>query len=155
MKNKFNRHFLKNMQMGGTLVFMHILVLTVPFIRWYRDGEFSFELFLQFGIIIPFILYLMYFGVGFYWVFQTVIINNEGIEIWLFKKCLKKYPWSSILRIQEYRYMRTPSLKITLGFDNEIYLEKRKSIVKTIKCYSDIKIEKRTPPPPHFMKEDK
>ena len=155
MKNKFNRHFLKNMQTGGTLVFVHILALTVPFIRWYRDGEFSFELFLQFGIIIPFILYLMYFGVGFYCVFQTVIINNEGIEIWLFKKCLKKYPWNKISRIEESWHMRNPALKITLVNDYEIYLEKRKPIIRAIEYYSAIKIEKSTPPPPHFMKEYK
>lgn len=155
MKNKFNRYFLSNIQTVGTLVFCHILMLIVPIFRWFSDGKFSFVLFLQFGIILPLVVYLLYFGFGFYGVFQTVIINSEGIEIWLFKKCLKKYSWSSISSIREDWHMRNPALKVTLGFDNEIYLENRKSIVRAIEYYSDIKIEKRTPPSSHFMREKK
>ena len=149
MKNKFNRYYRTNIETGLVLVCIHVMLLSVTIYLWLRDGEVPYiELFL----IAPLILYLMYFGLGFYGVFQTVIINSDGIEIWLFKKCLKKYSWSRISSIQESWHMRNPALKITLVNDNEIYLEKRKSILRAIEYYSDIKIEKSTPPPPHFMK---
>lgn len=85
----------------------------------------------------------MYFGFGFYVVFQKVIINSEGIEIWLFKRCIKKYTWNSISKIENSHHMRNPALKITLQNDEVFYLERRKPIIRVIEFYSNKQISEK------------
>ena len=155
MKNKFNRYYFLNIQFSITMLFIHILMIVAPLSYLISGENINLILFFQICIILPLILSLIYICLGGYWIFQTLTINREGIEIWLFKKRLKKYSWSRISSIQESWHMRNPALKITLVNDDEVYLEKRKPIIRAIEYYSAIKIEKSTPPPPHFMKEYK
>ena len=136
MKNKFNKYYLLTMQVFGTLLFCHMLMISGPFIRWYRDGEFSFELLLQFGIIMPLMMYVFCIAVGCYGIFQKVLINNEGIEIFFFKKSIKKVDWDVILSIEKSFHDMNPALKIELPNEEEIYLEDRKPIRQAIEFYS-------------------
>ena len=141
MKNKFNRHYRANIETAIALICVHILMLTVPLYRWFVDGKFPFMGFLQFGIIAPLIIYFMYFGCLFFVVFQTVIINSHGIEICLFKKCIKKYSWNKISNIEETWFMGGPALKIIPVNDDEFHLEKRKAIIQAIEFYSNKRVD--------------
>ena len=53
-------------------------------------------------------LIILYFCIGFYWIFQKVEISNNGIEITILKKAIQKIKWddvddiiyTSVMRIQ-------------------------------------------------------
>ena len=140
MKNKFNRYYFLNMQVFGTLLFVHMLMISVPLIRWQSDGEFSLVLFFQSCIIMPLIMYLIVIALGCYEIFQKIVINNEGIQIFRFKKCIKKVDWDTILSIEKTWHNRNPALKIELPNEEEIYLDDRKPIRRAIEFYSKITI---------------
>lgn len=136
MKNKFNRYYFLNVQSFGALLFCHILMTSVPFIRWQSDGYFSLILFFQACIVMPIVMYLIYVGILGYWVFQKVVIKNEGIEILFFKKSIKKVDWNTILSIEKTCHMKNPALKIELPNNEAIYLDNRKPIRRAIEFYS-------------------
>ncbi len=136
MKNKFNRYYFLNMQMFGTLLFVHMLMISVPLICWPSNAEFSLVLFFQICIILPLIPSLMYICLGCYWVFQKVIIYNDGIEIFWFKKCVKKVDWDVILSIEKTSHNKNQALKIELPNEEFIYLDNRKPIRRAIEFYS-------------------
>ena len=137
MKNKFNRYYFLYIQSFGALLFCHILMTSVPFVRWQSDGYFSLILFFQAGIILPLVMYITFTGLLGYWVFQKVVIGAKGIEILLFKKCIKKIDWDEILSIEKTSHMKNPALKIELQNAEVIYLDNRKTIRKAIEFYSN------------------
>lgn len=135
MKNKFNRYYFLNMQSFGTLLFCHVLMLIVPIYRMFSNEKFSFVLFLQIGIIVPLIMYLTYVAILGFWVFQKVVIDNEGIEIFFFNKSIKKADWNTITSIEKEYHMKNPALKIELSNDEVVYLDNRKPIRQAIEFY--------------------
>ena len=80
--------------------------------------------------------FLLYISLGCFWVFRKVVINNEGIEIFQFKKCIKKVDWDMILSIEKACHHRNPGLKNQLPNEEEIYLDDRKPIRQAIEFYS-------------------
>ena len=135
MKNKFNRYYFLNIQSFGALLFCHILMTSVPFVRWQSDGYFSLILFFQAGIILPLVMYITFTGLLGYWAFQKVVIGAKGIEILLFKKCIKKIDWDEILSIEKTSHMKNPALEIELLNEEVIYLDNRKPIRQAIEFY--------------------
>lgn len=136
MKNKFSRYYFLNVQTFGVLLFCHILMASVSFIRWKSDGYFSLILFFQTYIVMPIIMYIICVAILGYWVFQKAVIEKEGIEILFFKKSIKKVDWNTILSIEKTSHMKNPALKIELQNDEVIYLDNRKPIRRAIEFYS-------------------
>ena len=97
------------------------------------------SIFLFFALsCMPFLVYIC-FAPGL--TFQKVIINNEGIEIFFFKKSIKKIDWDMILSIEKTCHMKNPALKIELPNEEEMYLDNRKSIREAIQFYSGKQIK--------------
>ena len=86
-------------------------------------------------LIVIAILLIMYFVIGFYWIFQMVIINEKGIQIVLFNKIMSSYTWEEIESIEETSIMKNPALRIKITNDSEIHLDKRKKIILAIEYY--------------------
>ncbi len=87
-------------------------------------------------LIIAILLVILFFIIGFYWIFQKVIISETGIKICFLKKIIKQCCWEEITSIKDASIMRNPSLKIKLYDGSEIHLDKRKSIILAIETYS-------------------
>ena len=93
-------------------------------------------------LIISISLIVLFFLIGFYWIFQRVSIDENGIRIWFMNKIVKQLKWEEIDTIEEANIMRNPALRIKAFDGSEIHLDSRKNIVKVIEIYSKKKIVK-------------
>lgn len=93
-------------------------------------------------LIISLSLIVLFFLIGFYWIFQVVSIDESGIKIFFISKVIKQFEWKEIDTIEESNIMRNPALIIKTFNGNKIYLDKRKKIIKLIEIYSQKKIVK-------------
>lgn len=75
------------------------------------------------------------FACGFYWIFQNVLIDENGITIYFFKKVLKNIKWTEVLYICYDNRFKNPEIKI-MGSNNCIHLDERKAIIRAINNYS-------------------
>jgi len=93
-------------------------------------------------LIISLSLIVLFFLIGFYWIFQKVLIDESGIKILFINKIIKQFEWKEIDTIEETNFMRNPAIKIKNFNGLEIHLDKRKSIIKVIEKYSKKRIVK-------------
>ena len=91
-------------------------------------------------LIMSFVLIILFFLIGFYWIFQKAIFDDNGIKIVFLNKIIKECKWTEVLDIEITNIMRNPALKINLTTGSEIYLDKRKSIIRVIEKYLQKKI---------------
>lgn len=91
-------------------------------------------------LIMSFVLIILFFLIGFYWIFQKVIFDDNGIKIVFLNKIIKECKWTEVLDIEITNIMRNPALKINLTTGSEIHLDKRKSIIRVIEKYLQKKI---------------
>lgn len=83
----------------------------------------------------------LYFGVGFYWIFQTIEISAEGIKVMLCKKTIKKYEWEMITDIEYSNVMRNPVISITIAGGNVLNLDRRERIRVALCHYGDDRVK--------------
>ena len=93
-------------------------------------------------LIISLVLIVLFFLIGFYWIFQMVSIDESGIKILFINKIIKQLEWKEIEIIEEANIMRNPAIRIKTFNGTEIHLDKRKYIIKLIEKYSQNKIVK-------------
>ena len=91
-------------------------------------------------LIMSFVLIILFFLIGFYWIFQKAIFDDNGIKIVFLNKIIKECKWTEVLDIEITNIMRNPALKINLTTGSEIHLDKRKSIIRVIEKYLQKKI---------------
>ena len=87
-------------------------------------------------LAIAFFLLAMFLFVGFYWIFQTVEINDRGIKIRFFSKCIKIIVWKNVEKIEYGTVMRNPAYIITLKDKTKLNLDARKQIGLLLNTYS-------------------
>lgn len=83
-------------------------------------------------LIIALALILLSFLIGFYWIFQKVLIDEIGITIFLINRTIRQVKWEEIDTIAEANIMRNPAISTKTFSGSEIHLDKRKSIMKAI-----------------------
>lgn len=93
-------------------------------------------------LIISLCLIILFFLIGFYWIFQKVFIDENGIKVLFLNKIIKQYDWKEINIIEEANIMRNPAIRIKTINGSEIHLDRRKKIIKVIEKYSHIIIVK-------------
>ena len=135
IKNKFFKNLFQLLSaLGG------ILIIYIPCIFGYIESI-KYESDLEWIMLVaPLSLFILYFLIGFYWIFQKVIIDDNGIRIILINKIIKECKWYEIDIIEEANIMKNPAIRIKLTDGAEIHLDKRKSIIKAIEIYSQKKI---------------
>ena len=137
IKNKFFKNLFQLLSaLGG------ILIVYIPCIFGYIES-------IKYGsdlgwimLVAPLSLFILYFLIGFYWIFQIVIIDDNGIRIILINKIIKECKWCEIDIIEEANIMKNPAIRIKNIDGTEIYLDKRKSIIQALEKYSKKKIIK-------------
>lgn len=137
LKNKFYKNLFQSLSaLGG------ILIVYIPCIFGYIES-------IKYGsdlgwimLVAPLSLFILYFLIGFYWIFQKVIIDDNGIRIILINKIIKQLKWKEIDIIEEANIMKNPAIRIKTLNGTEIHLDKRKKIIKVIEIYSQKKIVK-------------
>ena len=137
IKNKFYKNLFQSLSaLGG------ILIVYIPCIFGYIESI-KYESDLGWIMLVaPLSLFILYFLIGFYWIFQKVIIDDNGIRIILINKIIKECKWYEIDIIEEANIMKNPAIRIKNVDGTEIHLDKRKSIIKAVEKYSKKKIIK-------------
>ena len=137
LNNKFYKNLFQSLSaLGG------ILIVYIPCIFGYIES-------IKYGsdlgwimLVAPLSLFILYFLIGFYWIFQKVIIDDNGIRIILINKIIKECKWYEIDIIEEANIMKNPAIRIKNIDGTEIHLDKRKSIIQALEKYSKKKIIK-------------
>lgn len=137
LKNKFYKNLFQSLSaLGG------ILIVYIPCIFGYIESI-KYESDLGWLMLVaPLSLFILYFLIGFYWIFQKVIIDDNGIRIILINKIIKECKWYEIDIIEESNIMKNPAIRIKNIDGTEIHLDKRKSIIQALEKYSKKKIIK-------------
>ena len=137
IKNKFYKNLFQSLSaLGG------ILIVYIPCIFGYIESI-KYESDLGWIMLVaPLSLFILYFLIGFYWIFQKVIIDDNGIRIILINKIIKECKWYEIDIIEEANIMKNPAIRIKNIDGTEIHLDKRKSIIQALEKYSKKKIIK-------------
>ena len=137
LKNKFYKNLFQSLSaLGG------ILIVYIPCIFGYIESI-KYESDLGWIMLVaPLSLFILYFLIGFYWIFQIVIIDDNGIRIILINKIIKECKWYEIDVIEEDYFMKCPAIRIINIDGTEIHLDKRKSIIQALEKYSKKKIIK-------------
>lgn len=135
LKNKFFKNLFQSIN-----VFVSIFVVYIPCIFGYIES-------LKYGsnlgwilLVAPLGLHVLFFLLGFYWIFQIVIIDEIGIKIFLCNKMIRESKWEEIDTIEEDYIMQNPAITIKNDNGTEIHLDRRKIIIKVIEKYSQKKI---------------
>ena len=88
-------------------------------------------------------LIILYFCIGFYWIFQKVEISNNGIEITILKKVIQKIKWDDVDDIIYTSVMRNPAYVIIIKESKKINLDSRKKIKNAILHFGNEKIKEQ------------
>ena len=78
----------------------------------------------------------LFFLAGFYWIFQRVIIDENGIKVVLFNKVLSKYNYDEIEDYSIGSFMRSSVFKIHTKDGKLLRLDKRNKIIECLKSYN-------------------
>lgn len=83
---------------------------------------------------------LLYFIIGFYWIFQTVVIDEKGIRVKFFNKTLEEFDIKDIECFAVGSKYRNPIIAIQRKDGARLNIDKRKKALECLKFY---KIEQR------------
>ena len=137
LKHKFYKNLFQSLSaLGG------ILIVYIPCIFGYIESIKHESNLGWIMLVAPLSLFILYFLIGFYWIFQKVIIDDNGIRIILINKIIKECKWYEIDIIEEANIMKNPAIRIKNIDGTEIHLDKRKSIIQALEKYSKKKIIK-------------
>ncbi len=136
LKNKFYKNLFQSISFFSVIMVMVFFLLIGFFVSMSYENNFGWIL-----LIISLSLIILFFLVGFYWIFQMVIIDENGVKIVLINKIIRKHKWEEIVIIEEANIMKNPALRIKLVNSSEIHLDKRKSIINAIEKYSQLQIK--------------
>ena len=137
IKHKFYKNLFQTISYFSVIMLFEIILLAGFFTSLKYEKNFGWIL-----LIIAVSLIALFFLIGFYWIFQKVTIDENGIKIIFINKIIKQLEWKEIDVIEETNIMRNPAIRIISLSGTEIHLDKRKKIIKVIEIYSQKKIVK-------------
>ncbi len=131
LKNTFYKNFYQSICCFVSILFIDLIFLIayIDTLKYGRDIGW-FCLICSVGLTASFFIF------GFYFIFQKVIIDEQGIKIILIHKLMREHKWEEIEDIEKANIMKNPALRIRLVSGSEIHLDNRKSIIKAIESYS-------------------
>ena len=123
IKNKFYKNLYQTISFLVVIV-IFIIFLLLGFVTSlnYENGNGWILL------VISISLMSLYFIIGFYWIFQKVEINTDGIKIKIFNKIITKVNWDNIEKIELTSFMKNPAYVIITDESKKINLDCRKKI---------------------------
>ena len=137
LKHKFYKNLFQTISYFAVIMVFEILLLVGFFASLSYGQNFGWIL-----LIISLSLIVLFFLIGFYWIFQRVSIDEGGIKIYFMNKIVKQLKRKEIDIIEEANIMRNPAIRIKALNGTQIHLDKRKKIIKAIEIYFQKKIVK-------------
>ena len=125
LKHKFYKNLFQTISYFAVIIVFEILLLVGFFASLSYGQNFGWIL-----LIISLSLIVLFFLIGFYWIFQKVSIDEGGIKIYFMNKIVKQLKWEEIDIIEEANIMRNPAIRIKALNGTQIHLDKRKKFLK-------------------------
>lgn len=125
LKHKFYKNLFQTISYFAVIMVFEILLLVGFFVSLSYGQNFGWIL-----LIISLSLIVLFFLIGFYWIFQKVSIYESGIKIYFMNKIVKQLKWEEIDIIEEANIMRNPAIRIKALNGAQIHLDKRKKLLK-------------------------
>ena len=125
LKHKFYKNLFQTISYFAVIMVFEILLLVGFFASLSYGQNFGWIL-----LIISLSLIVLFFLIGFYWIFQKVSIDEDGIKIYFMNKIVKQLKWEEIDIIEEANIMRNPAIRIKALNGTQIHLDKRKKLLK-------------------------
>ena len=72
---------------------------------------------------------------GFYFIFQIVYFDDNGLKICIFKHIIREISWKDIKKIEYSSWMKNPTISIYLENGVRINFDRRKKIVSIINSH--------------------
>lgn len=86
-------------------------------------------------------LFIAFFIIGFYWLFQKVEITETGIKILLLSKTLRHIEWEQIEHYQYSNRFKNHEIKIIVKDEKPLFLDYRKRILELLQLYFSKEIQ--------------
>lgn len=138
VKNKFYKNLYQSISFFSVImIFVFSLLMGFAASLNYDGGNGWILLALAISLII------LYFCIGFYWIFQKVEISNDGIEITILKKVIQKVKWDDVDDIIYTSVMRNPAYVIIIEESKKINIDSRKKIKNAILHFGNEKIKEQ------------
>ncbi len=132
MKNRFFKNLFQFLTSLGVLDTMMVFVLLMGlFETGFQNREFIL-------LTLIFIAFLVLVNLACsYWIFQRVLIDENGISVYFFGRMLRHVPWDSIEAIKRDSVMRNMCYVISiLNEETPLNLDYRKSIKRAMIFYA-------------------
>lgn len=95
IKNKVFKNLYQSISIGASVAVL-ILAMLVGFFTSLKYDSNNGWILLAFCVIVTF----LFFAIGFYWIFQIVIIDRQGIKVIIMGKVIRNVPWDDVADIQ-------------------------------------------------------
>lgn len=138
VKNKFFKNLYQSISYF-LVVMLFFLILLFTFIA-------SLDYGINYGwvaIVIAGSLVVLFFLVGFYWIFQKVEINKKGIKIMICKKIIREVSWDSVEEMTYANVKQNPAFALKIEGAKNLNLDSRKKIKEAISYYGNERIKEQ------------
>ena len=93
-------------------------------------------------LLVALIVIILFFMIGFFWFFQIVEIDTEGISTKILGKTLRKVNWDNIKGIKHTSVMRNPAYVVSIENQKDLNLDSRKKIRFAIEYFGNENMQK-------------
>ena len=137
VQNRFYKNVYQSLSWGGLAAVLIFFLLLGYFesLTYSQPGNSWLLLVFSAGII------LLFFVMGFYWIFQVIEIDQYAIRVKIVRKTIRTIPWDEVVVIEESTVMKNPAYVVRVRDQIDLNLDKRKKILKAIRFYGNDKIE--------------
>lgn len=132
IKQKFIKNLYHSLSFGASIAVLILAMMGGFFVSLRYEGNNGWLL-LVFSAIVIF----LFFAIGFYWIFQTVLIDKQGIKVKILGKVIRDIPWDNVTDIQAKQVMKNPAYVLTVRGAKKLNLDQRKSIKTAIEIFGD------------------
>ena len=136
VKNRFLKNLYQTISWG-----ISCIVLILPILAGYfmslQQGSNDGWILLVFtaGVV------LLFFAIGFYWIFQTIEIDSNGIHVKILSKTIRTIFWHDMVCIEAKTVMKNPAYVVIVRDQKRLNLDRRKKILDAINLYSNGQIK--------------
>lgn len=84
---------------------------------------------------------LLFFAIGFYWIFQVIEIDQHGICVKILQKTIRKISWDAVVIIEEKTVMKNPAYVVIVRNPKPLNIDRRKKVLDAINLHSNGQIK--------------
>lgn len=132
MKNVFWKNMFNGLAAFGTIIIFELMCLLVIF---YSEAPKHMVILFMIGAV------LLYFAVGFYFLFQVVVIDDFGICVKILSKMIRNIPWEKVESVRTVSSGNGKVLRVIVRGEIPLTLDWRKKIMAAIDAHRPKKDE--------------